>query len=174
MSTEQDLTTHFPLGTPVLAWTGTRDDAPRWTKTRSGPWKLPAGDWVVLVEGITGGVALSHIERIPDGWLSPEEHAEYVAMEGRFSELLCDLTDGLLSKTGYDVRAMVQQVEETFQKYADEDIKAARLEAWDEGKAAAYNAERDGLDGSEVANPYRDEQTRIADGDDEPPALEAS
>lgn len=68
---------------------------------------------------------------IAAGWVSPEEHAEYVAMEGRFSELLCDLTDGLLSKTNYDVRAMVQQVEATFQKYADEDIEDARAEAWD-------------------------------------------
>lgn len=76
MSTDpkQDLTEVFAIGTPVLAWTGTRDGAPRWTKTRSEPWQLGHGAWVVAVEGIAGGVALSHIERIPEGWVSPEQH----------------------------------------------------------------------------------------------------
>lgn len=75
MSTDpkQDLAEAFAVGTPVLAWTGTRDDAPRWTKTRSEPWQLGGGHWVVSVEGIAGGIALSHIERIPDGWMSPED-----------------------------------------------------------------------------------------------------
>lgn len=76
MSTDpkQDLAEAFAVGTPVLAWTGTRDASPRWTKTRSEPWQLGGGHWVVAVEGITGGVALSHIERIPEGWVSPEDH----------------------------------------------------------------------------------------------------
>lgn len=43
------------------------------------------------------------------------------AVEGRLSELLWDLTGGLLSKTGYDVRTMVQAVEAEFEKYAQED-----------------------------------------------------
>lgn len=93
---------------------------------------------------------------IAAGWVSPEEHAEYVAMEGRFSELLCDLTDGLLSKTNYDVREMVSQVEETFQKYADEDINDARIEAWDACVDAASLCECAlGPHIEHPANPYR-------------------
>ncbi|MGZ6772571.1 MAG: hypothetical protein ACXVGA_08570 [Mycobacteriaceae bacterium] len=37
----------------------------------------------------------------------------------------------------------------------DEHERAEKAEAWDEGKWAAYSAERDGGDGSEVINPYR-------------------
>lgn len=73
-----ELVEHFPVGTPVLAWTGTRDDAPQWTKTRSEPWQLGHGDWVVAVEGVAGGIAMSHIERIPEGWMNPEEHQAVV------------------------------------------------------------------------------------------------
>lgn len=96
-----------------------------------------------------GAVAHAVVEA---GWVSPEEHAEYVAMEGRFSELLCDLTDGLLSKTGYDVRAMVQQVEETFEKYAAE----AWAEVWDEAAQAVYEWCH-GVTGK-PSNPYRTEE----------------
>lgn len=76
MSTDpnQDLIEAFPIGTPVLAWPGTRNAAPRWTKTRSEPWQLGHGDWVVAVDGVAGGVALTHVEHIPDGWMSPEQH----------------------------------------------------------------------------------------------------
>lgn len=77
-----ELAEHFPVGTPVLAWTGTRDDAPRWTKTRSEPWQLGHGDWVVAVEGIAGGIGMSHIERIPDGWVSAAQLADPWFLEG--------------------------------------------------------------------------------------------
>jgi hypothetical protein len=138
-------------------------------------WRTTAGHFGATEHTIAQAI-------IAAGWVGPEEHAEYVAMEGRFSELLCDLTDGLLSKTGYDVRAMVQQVEETFGKYAEADRKpledkVARAEAlaaewisWANGgtdrswsRAADY--------GEEFGRELRE---RIADGDDEPPALEAS
>lgn len=44
-----------------------------------------------------------------------------VGVERRLSELLCDLTGGRLSKTGYDVRTMVGEVEDVFERYAEED-----------------------------------------------------
>jgi hypothetical protein len=34
-------------------------------------------------------------------------------------------------------------------------VRAAKAEAWDEGKWATYSAEREGRDGSELINPYR-------------------
>lgn len=40
-------------------------------------------------------------------------------------------------------------------------VANAKAEAWDEGMWAAYAAERDGLDGSEVRNPYRADQQVI-------------
>lgn len=89
--TTTTLAEQFPVGTPVLAWTGTRDDAPRWTKTRSEPWQLGHGDWVVAVEGIPGGIAMSHIERIPEGWVSPEQHR--AAVEAALAGALEDIRD---------------------------------------------------------------------------------
>jgi hypothetical protein len=50
--------TRWPIGTAV---TVTRDDAaPLETTTRSGPWRR-GGTWVLMVEGITAGVALARI-----------------------------------------------------------------------------------------------------------------
>lgn len=75
--TEQSAVEALAVGTSVLAWPGSRDSAPLWTRTRSEPWQLGHGAWVVAVEGYAGGIALTHIERIPDGWLSPEQVAEH-------------------------------------------------------------------------------------------------
>ena len=55
----------LPIGTRVLAFPGTRDGRAMLTTTRSDPWTLPSGDRVVLVEGYSGGIALTHIEVIP-------------------------------------------------------------------------------------------------------------
>jgi hypothetical protein len=42
----------WPIGTPVLV---RRDDGTLLeTVTRSAPWQMAHGDWVVLVKGITG------------------------------------------------------------------------------------------------------------------------
>jgi len=38
---------------------------PRETKTRSVPWQLGHGEWVVLIEGKTGGVSTQHLEPLP-------------------------------------------------------------------------------------------------------------
>jgi len=42
--------------------------------------------------------------------------AERDEIAGRLSELLWELTDGAMSKTGYDVPTMVREVEATFEK----------------------------------------------------------
>jgi len=51
-----------PLGTPVLAWPGSRDDQPMTTRTRTAAWTLGHGQAVVSVEGCTGGISLGHVE----------------------------------------------------------------------------------------------------------------
>lgn len=53
------------VGTPVLAWPGTRDQDPLRTRTRTGAWVLPAGQVVVSVDGYAGGIDLSHIQLDP-------------------------------------------------------------------------------------------------------------
>lgn len=54
-----------PVGTPVLAWPGTRDDEPIRTRTRTGAWVLGGHTAVVMVDGVAGGIALTHIEHDP-------------------------------------------------------------------------------------------------------------
>lgn len=55
----------LPVGTSVLAWPSTRGGRALITKTRSKPWQLGHGDWVVSVIGHSGGIALTHIEILP-------------------------------------------------------------------------------------------------------------
>lgn len=63
----------YPVGTQVVAYPGSRDDAPLYTWTRSRAWPLGHGAPVVMVEGHSGGIVLSHVDPAPDGWLmSPE------------------------------------------------------------------------------------------------------
>lgn len=47
------------------------------TRTRSRPWKLPSGDWVVLQEGKTGGYLLERFTRQPE--INGAAHADLVA-----------------------------------------------------------------------------------------------
>jgi hypothetical protein len=51
----------IPFGTPVTYWPGVREGAGIESVTRSGVWFV-CGQPVVLVEGYSGGVALTHIE----------------------------------------------------------------------------------------------------------------
>lgn len=53
--------THF-VGTPVRYWPGVREGEGILSKTRSPAWELGHGEAVVLIEGKSGGVALSHVE----------------------------------------------------------------------------------------------------------------
>lgn len=61
-----------PVGTPVLAWPGMRELPPLVTRTRSEAWTLGHGDPVVLVEGRSGGIALSHVEVRDDLYVCPQ------------------------------------------------------------------------------------------------------
>lgn len=54
-----------PAGTPVLFWLGLRSETPKESTTRGVAWALPGGDAVVRVKGRIGGIALTHIEAIP-------------------------------------------------------------------------------------------------------------
>ena len=60
-------------------------------------------------------------------------------LEGRLAELLCELTDGRMSKTGYDVKTMVHEIEATFNQAVQEDLG----NAWNE--AVHAREERDAL-----------------------------
>lgn len=63
---------------------------------------------------------------LASGWLTDRlaaveaerdaNEADLDDVAGRLSDLLCELTDGLMSKTGYPVRTMVQAVEAVFEK----------------------------------------------------------
>ena len=56
------MNTKLTEGTPVLL---TLDDGTALaTRTRSKPWQLSHGAWVVLVEGKSGGWALERVEVI--------------------------------------------------------------------------------------------------------------
>lgn len=55
----------FPIGTPVRYWVWAREGEGATGKTRSKAW-LCSGTPVVLVEGNTGGIALTHIEVLPE------------------------------------------------------------------------------------------------------------
>ena len=58
----------YPVGTQVVAYPGSRDDAPLYTYTRSAAWTLGHGAVVVKVEGHAAGIALTHVDPAPDGW----------------------------------------------------------------------------------------------------------
>ncbi len=55
------LETTLPTGTDV---TVIRDDGSKWlTRTRTDPWQLGDGTWVVALEGKAGGYALERVRR---------------------------------------------------------------------------------------------------------------
>lgn len=63
----------IPFGTPVTYWPGVREGAGIESYTRSGIWHV-CGAPVVLVEGYSGGIALTHIEvRTEKPDLTPEQ-----------------------------------------------------------------------------------------------------
>lgn len=55
----------LPPGTPVLAWPITRNGSPLVTRTRGEVWTLGDGTRVVAVEGYAGGIALTHVDVLP-------------------------------------------------------------------------------------------------------------
>lgn len=55
----------MPIGTPVLAWPGDRNGRALVTVTRSEVWQALSKDLLVMVEGVAGGITLTHIEVLP-------------------------------------------------------------------------------------------------------------
>ncbi|MFF6847051.1 hypothetical protein [Streptomyces antimycoticus] len=55
------------IGTAVIAYPVTRDDAPLITRTRTEAWTLGHGAPVVAVDGYAGGICLSHVDPAPAG-----------------------------------------------------------------------------------------------------------
>jgi hypothetical protein len=60
--TADDWNARYPVGTPVFAWPGVREDDPLVTKTRTAAWTLGHGAAVVSVDGCAGGIALTHVD----------------------------------------------------------------------------------------------------------------
>ncbi|MEU5976295.1 hypothetical protein [Streptomyces sp. NPDC047315] len=58
----EDWNERYPVGTRVHAYPGTRDDAPLKTRTRSVAWTLGHGAAVVMVEGHSAGIRLTHVD----------------------------------------------------------------------------------------------------------------
>ncbi len=65
-STADGWNERYPIGTPVNAYPGTRDDPPMVTRTRSKAWTLGHGAPVVAVVGRAGGIALTHVDPIDE------------------------------------------------------------------------------------------------------------
>lgn len=55
---------HHPIGTPVRAFPGVRNDLGCETTTRSAAWTIGTSA-VVAVEGHAGGIALTHVDVLP-------------------------------------------------------------------------------------------------------------
>lgn len=61
-----DFTARYPVGTPVRYWPGVRDEgSARLSTIRSAAWALLSGQAIVKVAGYPGGIALSHVEPMP-------------------------------------------------------------------------------------------------------------
>ncbi|MEE1735931.1 hypothetical protein PUR49_05300 [Streptomyces sp. BE147] len=61
----------YPVGTPVLAYPGTRDDEPLDTVTRTPAWTLGHGAACVSVEGAGGGIHLTHVDPVDPTEVTP-------------------------------------------------------------------------------------------------------
>lgn len=64
--TADEFNAAHPIGTPVIAFPGTRDGRALRTRTRTPAWRLGGHTDVVAVEGYAGGIALTHIETIEE------------------------------------------------------------------------------------------------------------
>ena len=63
--TADEFNAAHPIGTPVLAFPGTREGRGILTRTRTPAWTI-GEHAVVSVEGYAGGIALTHIETIEE------------------------------------------------------------------------------------------------------------
>ncbi|MEU5979421.1 hypothetical protein [Streptomyces sp. NPDC047315] len=66
----EDWNERYPVGICVRAYPGTRDDVPLKTRTRSRAWTLGHGAAVVMVEGHSAGISLTHVDPAEAGDVS--------------------------------------------------------------------------------------------------------
>ncbi|WP_185908391.1 hypothetical protein [Streptomyces sp. WAC02707] len=64
--TADEFNDRYPVGTPVIAYPNTREDSPLLTCTRSRAWELGHGLPVVMVDGYSGGICLTHVDSDPN------------------------------------------------------------------------------------------------------------
>ncbi|MFF9271091.1 hypothetical protein [Streptomyces rochei] len=64
--TADEFNDRYPVGTPVIAYPDTREDPPLLTCTRSRAWELGHGLPVVMVDGYSGGICLTHVDSDPN------------------------------------------------------------------------------------------------------------
>lgn len=79
----------IPFGTPVTYWPGVREGKGIESVTRSGIWHV-CGQPVVLVEGYSGGIALTHVEPRVEIEDTPEPTPEQ-ALRAHVADLLADV-----------------------------------------------------------------------------------
>lgn len=63
--TADDFNATYPVGTPVRYWPGIRRGDGTASRTRTPAWDI-AQTPVVSVEGYPGGIALTHIDALPE------------------------------------------------------------------------------------------------------------
>lgn len=51
-----------PIGTPIYYYPTLKDRIPKQTKTRSTAWVMSCHSAMVMIEGVSGGVSLDHIQ----------------------------------------------------------------------------------------------------------------
>ncbi len=76
----------FAIARPVIYYKRMVDGAgsdPVSTKITSAPWQLGHGEWVCKVDGVAGGVALSHLRFVEDMQGATEEEAVQMAVEAQ-------------------------------------------------------------------------------------------
>ncbi|MFE5090642.1 hypothetical protein ACFRCI_09605 [Streptomyces sp. NPDC056638] len=65
--TADEWNARYPVGTPVVAYPGSRDGRHLDTVTRTPAWTLGHGAAVVSVEGESGGICLTHVDPVSGG-----------------------------------------------------------------------------------------------------------
>jgi len=107
--TADDWNAKHPVGTQVVAYPGSRDDAPLYTWTRSRAWPLGHGAPVVMVEGHAGGIVLTHVDPAPDGWELTRESLtgidDAVDRDGIFAKGYYQPVDGRTAVVGLRIGA---------------------------------------------------------------------
>ncbi|MFD5386317.1 hypothetical protein ACFWMG_15475 [Streptomyces sp. NPDC127074] len=132
MNAEQ-FNARYPVGTPVMAYPATRNDAPLITRTRTEAWTLGHGAAVVSVDGYAGGIRLTHVDPAPadtDTFELPLSRCNITAVDnwldkaGVFAKGYWEAVDGKLTVTGLRIGSdyqdrIVAKFGDTIVRHAD-------------------------------------------------------